>query len=972
MPLEITVSDPPVMTGADAPTLKATTDGQWTNAATWGGRMPADGDIVQIPRGRNVQLNGITAKIGGLYVDGSLTFADIDVELNSRFVINHGLIQAGTLEQPYTKRAVVTLHGTDTSHSVLAMGTKSIAVGKGGNLQLHGENRLAWSQLAANADVGSTSMTLADAATTWRAGDKVVVVSSGFDPREAEVVTLTNVTGNTVSFSPALQFAHLGLVQTIEGQTLDQRAAVGLLSRNIVVRGADDSDAIGFGGHIIVTAGGHAQISGVELTKMGQRGRQGRYPMHWHMAGDRRGDYFAGNAIHDSFQRAAVIHSTSYVHLDGNVAYNIKNHAFVWSEDGDEVGVKMTRNLGVLVSNPAFADFAFPSPNGFIGNSTQAEQRSGVFWGRSYNKHVITGNIAAGVLDGSGFFFDLASPAGKGGDEGEGMVFEDNTAHSSFKALNTGNQINYPEATAGHGLMATTGTNGRHAHTFARFFGYHNVSGAWVEDRSQTLTDSVLADNNVGVMMARSKLTKVTVIGKSANPQPFNAQGHERTGIKVTGSNHGGFKAPLILDATIVNQENKTLWYANSYISHAASLGKIRTLSSSGRVHFDDDVKFDLSPDTPEHGLTDAFGVLLGDGVPARIFMLHSHAVTPDCTPAMNANVCPLASTLKLSSSTIPSGTSHGPMLIEENGSVTAMRSLNYSDPGMVSEGAQSYVNSGRRYTVLSDARSKWEFLLDESADKSVQLDFSVGAQASNVTQNGQQVAKAVSLSALGNATASGWYHNIATQKLHVRIVGGPGLQTVAIEAPFTSTSGYGRVPIALPPGAVDGVSYSAYRNAPTYAHRYAPPTGAAMRSGTSNTANLGGNGASGAILTTSVDGETTVIRGYVYAPVDGTYRMSLYGWGGGLSLWLGETFVVSQPYAFFNSNCHGSGGLEERFPACGDHRMVALQRGWHPIAGVQAKIPEHSAGDALIFRWIPPNSADPSRWTTPDLKRAS
>ena len=87
--------------------------------------------------------------------------------------------------------------------------------------------------------------------------------------------------------------------------------------------------------------------------------------------------------------------------------------------------------------------------------ATQAEQRSGVFWGRCYNKHVITGNIAAGVLDGSGFFLDLASPAGKGGDEGEGMVFEDNTAHSSFKALNTGNQINYPEATAGHG---TTGS----------------------------------------------------------------------------------------------------------------------------------------------------------------------------------------------------------------------------------------------------------------------------------------------------------------------------------------------------------------------------------------------------------------------------------------------------------------------------------------------------------------------------------
>ena len=47
----------------------------------------------------------------------------------------------------------------------------------------------------------------------------------------------------------------------------------------------DDRDT--YGGHMKAWEGFDAfRISGVELTRMGQQGIKGRYPIHWHLAGE--------------------------------------------------------------------------------------------------------------------------------------------------------------------------------------------------------------------------------------------------------------------------------------------------------------------------------------------------------------------------------------------------------------------------------------------------------------------------------------------------------------------------------------------------------------------------------------------------------------------------------------------------------------------------------------------------------------
>src|SRR5690606_36628295 len=90
---------------------------------------------------------------------------------------------------------------------------------------------------------------------------------------------------------------------------LEERAAVGNLSRNIVIQAPDDAlwQNDRFGVHVMIMgAGAVAHVEGVEIRRAGQRGRLGRYPFHWHMLsysgtqtlGDASGQYFRKSSVH--------------------------------------------------------------------------------------------------------------------------------------------------------------------------------------------------------------------------------------------------------------------------------------------------------------------------------------------------------------------------------------------------------------------------------------------------------------------------------------------------------------------------------------------------------------------------------------------------------------------------------------------------------------------------------------------------
>ena len=150
----------------------------------------------------------------------------------------HGL-QVGTLEEPFPKQAVITMHGRPPGSPELPVvltpelpiyGAKNIAV-RFGTLDLHGLPKLpTWTRLSVTSAVGDTSIKL-DQAVNWLVGDEIVVASSGYLPDEAEKVTITAVStdGFTLTFAPALQYVHYGDIQTINGELVDMRAEVRLL-----------------------------------------------------------------------------------------------------------------------------------------------------------------------------------------------------------------------------------------------------------------------------------------------------------------------------------------------------------------------------------------------------------------------------------------------------------------------------------------------------------------------------------------------------------------------------------------------------------------------------------------------------------------------------------------------------------------------------------------------------------------------
>lgn len=77
----------------------------------------------------------------------------------------------------------------------------------------------------------------------WAVGDEIVIGPTFRSATQNESVTITGISGKTVSFSPALNFTHYGASRVTIDNTygqLDTRAAVGHISRKIKIIPGDD------------------------------------------------------------------------------------------------------------------------------------------------------------------------------------------------------------------------------------------------------------------------------------------------------------------------------------------------------------------------------------------------------------------------------------------------------------------------------------------------------------------------------------------------------------------------------------------------------------------------------------------------------------------------------------------------------------------------------------------------------------
>jgi hypothetical protein len=290
-------------------------------------------------------------------------------------------------------------------------GYKTLGISWGGSLQLYGakgasydtatnttpsSSGTSWRRLAVNLaganskGIGTETTITLDQPVNWKMNDKIVISSTDYMPAHAEQLVLSADANNskTITVTTPVQYPHngttypltnrtsplmnvpgrLGIDPTLLSNGVEDRAAVGLLSRSIrvvsggITPGVDlpalpcTSQAMGcyFGGHTIARQGFQTyEVQGVEFYQMGEGGKIGHYPLHFHLARKTAGTSPAHNAfikdssIWDSMTRWIVVHGTQDVTLARNVGYESIGHGY-YLEDATEINNKLYSNLGIL------------------------------------------------------------------------------------------------------------------------------------------------------------------------------------------------------------------------------------------------------------------------------------------------------------------------------------------------------------------------------------------------------------------------------------------------------------------------------------------------------------------------------------------------------------------------------------------------------------------------------------------------
>lgn len=400
----------------------------WSDPATWGGHVPTACEKVTIPAGKTVVLDVSPPPLCGLSIAGNLLVKDQDVELTSTFllVMHGGRFQLGRADMPFQHQATITLTGKSATGAddTMGMGAKVFGV-MDGIVDIHGRPvARSWTKLNADAAAGATDIEVAEE-TGWKSGDPIVIATSSPDMSEYDLLEVSAINGNRLTLNHPLAHSHYGKPRSVGATPIDVRAEVGMLRRNVVIRGDADSESLKLGGHMMFMAQHETtvRLSDIEVTQMGQYDHLGRYPVHFHVMEDRCAGCSVENiVVHDTVQRGIVIHNTYGINLLGNVVFNTLGHNFI-VETEQTRGNVFDHNLALVnrLPNPPFTNAAL---------RTQSDDIPSSFWIKDAN-NTFANNAAAGAA-GMGFFFDQAVSQPE--QEGQSLVFERNTVHAAMTA----------------------------------------------------------------------------------------------------------------------------------------------------------------------------------------------------------------------------------------------------------------------------------------------------------------------------------------------------------------------------------------------------------------------------------------------------------------------------------------------------------------------------------------------------------
>lgn len=317
-----------------------------------------DGDMLYVPSGVSLLWDlSVCPLLKWIRVDGSLT-----VDPNATLVMNTGLIvgvMGGSISldnSTGTGSFVCTWPSgpMDNVNDPYLIGRGIIPMG---GFTLRGQTMLAYVE-SQGALHGATSITLNSAPTGWRVGDKIVVPGVGAAVLDDDVVTITGISGNVVTFTPALVKDHTTDQTPCSYDSTQWRRPirVGNISPCSIDFVSSDT-TIANRGHLMAMNGNMSMCYYASFRNMGRTNKavvltdpngtvgstqanpRGRYAWHSHVNGVSPTGPQAmvyGCRVVGSPGWGFVNHGSN-VCFDSNFAYNVYGCSFV-CERGDENG----------------------------------------------------------------------------------------------------------------------------------------------------------------------------------------------------------------------------------------------------------------------------------------------------------------------------------------------------------------------------------------------------------------------------------------------------------------------------------------------------------------------------------------------------------------------------------------------------------------------------------------------------------
>jgi parallel beta-helix repeat protein len=351
----------------------------WSKASSWTdvegetGKIPVEGDEVVIQSTWNMLLDVTDPPVfKSIEINGRLTIQNDGSTYNLQsylIYVRKGELIVGTEDEPFTGKAIFTLHGTRADRDIyfhdkmFEGGNKVIA--NTGKLRMYGKTvGRKWTRLANTANAGQSWILLADEPTDWAVGDELGITPSGRDYTQRDFAIIQGIDGKNITLTQGLAYTHYGSASASDSDTsnIDIRAEVVHLTRNIKVQGTNEDK---WGAHVVTA---HNRDSGFLNGQL--------------VSVERKGDAiidhveFVNCSQYDT-DKAAVRFSNFYSLDSTDVKSSVTNSAI---HNGLGIGIMVTNANDVTVDN-----------------NVVFFQHIGGIWMKASNRTTITNNVVGGM-----------------------------------------------------------------------------------------------------------------------------------------------------------------------------------------------------------------------------------------------------------------------------------------------------------------------------------------------------------------------------------------------------------------------------------------------------------------------------------------------------------------------------------------------------------------------------------------------